>query len=333
MAQGEPQPLSSQADGSQLCPLFTAKPEPDKTAIATFAHRPTIALALGGGGAKADAHIGVLRVLHQEGIPIDYIAGTSIGSTIGGMYCAGLSVDQIENLMVSGKFRRMIIPSLATVIGMQVVHHLEFWRHSYGGLLTQRRFKHFINKYCGKNERFENLDTPFTAVAANLIDGKECDITDGDLAQGMAASYALSPFYKPVAIGDKLLVDGGILANLPVRAARNMGADIVIAVNVDTTLHPVKPHEMCTLRRLTGRVADIFMWSKDSASATEADLTIYPNVDAVRVIEKSPAKVRLSIEQGEIAARKAIPEIRKLLETVPHMERQQTADSNLIGGS
>jgi hypothetical protein len=77
-----------------------------------------------------------------------------------------------------------------------------------------------------------------------------------------------------------------------------MGADIVIAVNVDTTLHPVKPHEMCTLRRLTGRVADIFMWSKDSASATEADLTIYPNVDAVRVIEKSPAKVRLSIEQA-----------------------------------
>jgi NTE family protein len=333
LAQSEPQPLSSQADGSQMCPLFTAKPEPDKTAIATFTHRPTVALALGGGGAKAAAHIGVLRVFQQEGIPIDYIAGTSIGSTIGGMYCAGLRVDRIDNLMVSGKLRRVIMPSLATVIGAQVVHHLEFWRHSYGGLLTQRRFKHFISKYCGDKEQFEDLNVPFTAVAANLLDGKECDITSGDLAQGMAASYALSPFYKPVAIDDKLLVDGGILANLPVRAARNMGADIVIAVNVDTTLHPVKPNEMCALRRVAGRVADIFMWSKDSTSATEANLTIYPDVDAVRVIEKHPAKIRLSVEQGEIAARKALPEIRELLETVPHMEPQRTAEANQIGGS
>ena len=103
---------------------------------------------------SAAAHIGVLRVFQQEGIPIDYIAGTSLGSTIGGMYCAGLRVDQIDNLMVSGKLRRVIMPSLATVIGAQVVHHLEFWRHSYGGLLTQRRFKHFIRKYCGDKEQF-----------------------------------------------------------------------------------------------------------------------------------------------------------------------------------
>ena len=112
-----------------------------------------------------------------------------------------------------------------------------------------------------------------------------------------------------------------------------MGADIVIAVNVDTTLHPVQAHEMCSLRRVAGRVADIFMWSKDSTSATEANLTIFPDVDAVRVIEKHPAKVRLSVEQGEIAARKALPDIRKLLETVPHMEPQRTAEANQIGGS
>lgn len=330
LAQGEPQTSSSQTEVAQLGSMFTAKPEPDRNAVATYSHRPTVALALGGGGAKALAHIGVLRVFEQEGIPIDYIAGTSIGSTIGGMYCCGVGTDEIENLMVSGKLKKAIMPSWPAIIGLQVLHHLEFWHRTYGGLLGQQRFERFISKHCGDNRQFENLDIPFTAVAANLIDGREYDIASGDLAEGMAASYALFPFYKPVAIDDKLLVDGGILANLPVRAARKMGADIVIGVNVDTTLHPVQADEMRSLRRLSGRVADIFMWSKDATSAREANLTIYPNVDSVRVIERHRDKMQLAIEQGEAAARKAMPYIKQLIETVPHMQKQQqqTAESD-----
>jgi len=324
-AQSNSEQLCANTNDPQTGSLFTANIASADGLIATDSGRPTVAIAFGGGGAKAAANIGVLKVLKQEGIPIDFVAGTSIGSTVGGLYCTGMSIEEIEDAMVSGKLQRAILPSMPTILCIQVAHHLEFWRHSYGGLLSQRRFKKRICKYCGTDRQFKDLKTPFTAVAVNLMDGKECDITSGDLCQGMAASCALSPLYKPVPIGDKLLVDGGIVANLPIRAARNMGADIVIGVCVDTTLHPIEAEKMRSLRHLTGRVTDIFMWSKDEISAAEANLTIYPNVDDVKVIERHSKNVRYAIEQGEIAARKALPYIKEMMKTVPHNQQRTAA--------
>lgn len=275
--------------------------------------RPRIGLALGGGGTKAAAHLGVLRVFQREGIPVDYIAGTSIGSTIGGFYSSGMSLDELSDLVLNAKLTKAMIPPMPMIILYGIARHISPFRHKhYAGLLSGKQYKKYLARHLN-NMQIEDTKIPFTAVTTDLVEGKEYNLQHGDLSAAMVASSAITPLIKPQEIDGKLLVDGGVVNNLPVDVARSMGANIVIAVCVDTSLQPIKPEDMRSFRKLTGRVSDIYFYSKDERSMAAADLTIYPNVDAVRLAERGKKRIAYAVKQGEIAAEKALPKIRALL--------------------
>lgn len=176
-----------------------------------------IGLALGGGSARGWAHVGVIRALRGAGIPIHCVAGTSIGSVIGGYYASG-SFDELEkmaNEVEWNTFLRyldIVLPRQGLVEGKKI---LEFFR----GTL--------------KTKTIQNLSIPFCAVAADMVTGKEIQIRKGNLADAMRASISIPGILNPVKKSGEWLVDGGLVNPVPVSAARAMGADIVIAVDLN----------------------------------------------------------------------------------------------------
>lgn len=217
------------------------------------ASRPKIGLVLGGGGARGLAHIGVLQVLEEHRVPVDYITGTSMGALVGGLYAAGLSVDEIEDV-VKGidwdaafqdsapreekSYRRKTDDNLAMIQGRIGVsgEGLQLAPGVVKGqqiLLLLERFTEPVAEV----RDFDELPIPFRAVAADINTGQPVVLGEGELAMAMRASMSLPGIFAPVAVDDLILVDGGIANNLPVDIARAMGADVVIAVDVSTALN------------------------------------------------------------------------------------------------
>ncbi|MBP2654973.1 MAG: Patatin-like phospholipase [Firmicutes bacterium] len=173
-----------------------------------------IGLALGSGGLRGLAHIGVLRVLERERIPVYCIAGCSIGSLIGALFAVGMDSDTMEKLAKNLKRRHwldFIIPQMGLVAGERTLEMLR--------ILTKCR-------------NFEELSMPFAAVATDLKLGKEVVICEGSVAEAVRGSISVPGIFVPYQMGDKLLVDGAVLNPTPVDVARKMGADIVIAVDL-----------------------------------------------------------------------------------------------------
>jgi NTE family protein len=173
-------------------------------------------VALGGGAALGLAHIGVLRVLEREGLRPDVVAGTSMGAVVGAAYAAG-KLDVLEGLARSVDWRRTL-----KLIDFQL---------GGNGVLEGRAIERELRRHFGQ-QRIESLATPFAAVATDLITGGGRTATDGDLVTAVRASVSLPAVFAPVRLGDELLVDGGLVANVPVAAVRGLGADVVLAVDV-----------------------------------------------------------------------------------------------------
>jgi NTE family protein len=217
--------------------------------------RPRIGLVLGGGGARGIAHISVLRTLEQMHVPIDCIAGTSMGSLVGALYASGMSVDEIEKLVLGLDWEQLFNDSLARpersyrrkrddelVISQPGVGIGKDGVKITAGLLGGERILLLFEKLIepvNTIEDFDNLPIPYRAVAADINSGDAVVIQGGDLALAMRASMSIPGAFPPVQIGDKVLVDGGVARNLPVDVVRNMGADVLIAVDVGTPLSTV----------------------------------------------------------------------------------------------
>jgi len=181
-------------------------------------YQPKIGLALGSGGAKGLAHIGVIKALEENNIPIDFIAGSSIGSMIGGFYAAGLSIKEIEGIALSTDWRRVF----------STLFEPSFKK----GLIGGEKVKSFIEGYINGKD-FESCKVPFAAVATDLKTGEVIILDNGKMAPAIRASISIPLVFKPVEINGRVLADGGLSAPVPVEIVRNMGADIVIAVNLD----------------------------------------------------------------------------------------------------
>ncbi len=179
--------------------------------------RPSIGLALSGGAARGLAHVGVLRAFEEHKIPIDYIAGTSAGSLVGAAFAAGMTVEDIEKLGRSMRWRRVGRPTL-----------------SPRGLQTNARLEKFVRSRL-PTCRFEELNIPFAAVATDLATGTAVVMRDkGDVAFAVRASCTIPGVYVPVSDEEgRQLVDGGLVAVLPATVVREMGADFVIGVDVN----------------------------------------------------------------------------------------------------
>lgn len=214
--------------------------------------RPRIGLVLGGGGARGIAHISVLRTLESLRVPIDCIAGTSMGSLVGALYASGMPLDEMESLVLGMDWERLFSDRLERpeqTYRRKRDDDLVLSQPGLGvgpkgvtvapGLLAGERvlltFSRLVEPVAAIDD-FDHLPIPYRAVAADINTGEAVVIARGDLALAMRASMSIPGAFPPVRIGGRVLVDGGVADNLPVAAARAMGADIVIAVNVGTPL-------------------------------------------------------------------------------------------------
>jgi len=176
-----------------------------------------IGLALGSGAAKGLAHIGVIKVLEANQIPVDFIAGSSMGALIGALYSSGLSVAQMEDIACNTDWKliaKMLTPTLPLA-----------------GLVEGNRIRQFFRTLM-EDKNFDDIKLPFAAVTTDVQTGEEIIIENGSLIEAVRASISIPGIFTPVRHQDRFLVDGGIVNPVPADAVRNMGADIVLAVNV-----------------------------------------------------------------------------------------------------
>jgi len=235
------------------------------------AGRPRIGLALGGGGARGIAHIAVLRELEARHIPVDCIAGTSMGALVGAMYASGMSVDDIEKTVLALDWPRLFDDALERpeqsyrrkrddelVVYAPGVGIGKKGVKVAGGLLAGERilllFESLVEPVA-TIEDFDRLPIPYRAVAADINNGEPVVIGGGDLALAMRASMSLPGIFPPVQLEDRVLVDGGIARNLPIDVVRDMGADVIIAVDVGTPL--AKLDASASALAITGQLSGI----------------------------------------------------------------------------
>jgi NTE family protein len=280
--------------------------------------RPRIALVLAGGGARGAAHIGVLKVMEREGIPVDFIAGASIGAVIGSLYSAGLPVRDIERLALNGELGHAFFPKpLWMKAAMNLPAHAAqrlLGLKPQVGLYSGRTIKNFVNKHVPANQRqIENLKTPFAAIGVNLLDTKPVWITSGDVGTAAQASSTVPMFYRPITVDGKRLMDGGVRTNLPTNAAQSAGADFVIAVRLHSKLDYDNPDQFKSFMRLADRTMSILMAEIEQKAIANADIIIEPDVDDATSYSFDREHLVKSIRAGEVAAEAALAQFKSKL--------------------
>ncbi|MDN2717352.1 patatin-like phospholipase family protein [Janthinobacterium sp. SUN120] len=245
-----------------LPPAVAAVPAAPTTSAATpavpapVAARPRIALVLSGGGARGLAHIGVLKVLQELHVPIDMVVGTSMGGVVGGAYAAGASVADLEKMARETNWARVVadrpprdeLAFRRREEDLLLPSRIEFGTSRNGistppSAASNAALEMALNRLlpAGMRDRpASQLPLPFRSVASDLVNGELVELVDTPLFLSMRASLAVPGVFAPVRVNNRLVVDGGLVRNLPVDMARAMGADIIIAVNVGTPLAPEK---------------------------------------------------------------------------------------------
>ena len=280
-----------------------------------------IGLALGGGAARGLAHIGVLKVLEQQRIPIALIAGTSIGALVGGVYATTRSAAATEqrflDFIFSDEFKRdrfdflresrqgspRLLDSVKSLIKRGIFYSVSVAKPSF---VSAQHFEHNINGVLD-DVRIEQTAIPFAAVAADIHRGHQVLLRSGSLRRAVSASSAVPGLLPPVIIDGKTLIDGGWVAKVPVVPALLMGADVVIGVDVSRELE-----ERVNLRNglnIMVRANSISADALKSLQCRLADVVIVPDVGRIHWADFSA--VRECIERGEQAARTGLDEIRR----------------------
>ncbi len=276
--------------------------------------RKKVGLVLGGGGARGLAHIGVLKVLMREAVPVDFIAGTSMGGIIGGAFAAGKSIEEIENLANS-----------MTSLRQQI--KLVDFKLTGKGLVKGTRLYRLLASMIGEEVTFDQLHIPTAMVAVDIITGREVVLSEGKVVDAIRASMSVPGFFEPVRRGDLLLVDGGVLNNVPVDVACRAGCEITIAVDV----LPNYPQNQPGLPPVVGPIVTPLLPQSFQdlshilmimlSELTEARLRVCPpslilrpelpnDVSLLTGFERA----RMLIEAGQSCAEASLPEVRALFE-------------------
>ena len=281
------------------------------------AQRPKIGLVLSGGGAMGFAHIGVLKILDSLQIPIDYIAGTSMGGLAGALYAVGYTGEEIEQIVrtvnwqksFSDRPPRSMLPYFQKQDAEKYQFELgikDFLPLGPGGLIVGQNITLLLSRLVfdyAEIADFDSLPTPFRCVAVDLITGNEVILKSGSLAKAMRSTMAVPSIFSPVEWGDSLLVDGGLLNNLPVDVARKMGSDIVIAATVG---NPNKERQ--EIRNTIDVLSQSFNILRDktlNANVNDADILIDTKLHGLGPADFASKKVVQIIAAGEKASRKA----------------------------
>ncbi len=275
-----------------------------------FDSRPKIALVLSGGGAKGAAHIGVLKVLEEYKIPIDFIVGTSAGSIIGAMYSVGYSPEEIEKTILDMNFFALMNNnkdrSLRTIedkfasekypfkVNIDKNMNLSLPMGFLNGEYIYLQLKNIFSRAENISE-FDKLPIPYRAITTNLNTGEEVIIKDGDLALATFKSMAIPSFLEPVQDGENYFVDGGVTNNLPVDTAINMGADIVIAVDIGA--NPTDIGNNSNVAAVLDKISTYKGNKNIKFQKKLADILIVPNVKEHNTIDFS--NLDALVKEGE----------------------------------
>lgn len=268
------------------------------------AERPVVGVALGGGFARGIAHLGVLRVLEENEIPIDVMAGTSIGALVGAAYAAGTSLDELERQAI-------------------VTHFRDFgrWTISRMGMATNERLEGFLRRFTNI-ATFEEMKIPFGIVATDIVTGQTVCFTSGPVGPPLRASCAYPGLFIPVEHQGHMLVDGFLTEHVPTESLRHMGADVIIAVHLDPGQPAQKPKNTI---EVIGRAFSIVQAQTPPRWLRFADIILEPVVKDIRWddFQKTPQLV----DAGAAAAKSALPEIRELLKRPVLMARREREPS------
>jgi NTE family protein len=268
-----------------------------------------IGLALSGGAARGLAHIGVLRVLQNEGIPIDLIAGTSAGAIFGAAYAWNQDVNWITRSALDRDWKKkapLLDPSFPK-----------------SGLLKGKKLKNLLSHYIGSTIQFSDLKIPFACVASDIDTGEEVVIDSGPVLEAIRASISIPGIFSVVKREGRYLVDGGLTTPVPVGLVKRMGADFIIAVNVNpdvsgrmgkTSKQRVEARKEPNIFQVMMQSIYITTYSLAWNSLTEADVIIEPDLANIGAGEFR--RVRELITKGRQATEDAIPEIKRKLENL-----------------
>ena len=253
---------------------------------------PKLAIALGGGFARGMAHVGILKVLEEEGIKVDMVAGTSVGAVIGALYCSGVSAKELEELSSLVRFSNIARYTLSRF-----------------GFCTNDRLGAFLRKVL-KVRTFEELKIPLAVTATDFVSGKGVIFRSGSLIDPVRASCAYPGMFLPVSIGGKLLVDGMLAYPVPAVPLREMGADRVIGVFLSSHWTNLKGP-----RHVFDVIGQCFSIAQEKMSGlwqSSADLVLLPDVSGFSYDDfaRAPELVKM----GEAVARAALPKIKSWLE-------------------
>lgn len=292
-----------------------------------------VGLALSGGGAKGAAEVGVLKVLEEAGIQVDYIVGTSIGAVVGSLYAAGYTAAELESLFCQQEWLSLLtdrhekysgdpyktVDGVTYIFGFPVIDHA----NPSFGMLRGSKVEHMLDSmFMLKGiKEFKDLKKPFACVAAELKTADEVVISKGALSKAIRASMSIPGVFKPVNINGRQLIDGGMMNNLPVDVVRQMGADIVIAIDLQQH-KPVKrkisENPLWGLTEMLGfgGLADWVLSRPDINkyydNCASADIIINPQLAEFEVSSFGNKKMAVMMEIGEKAAREHMYELTEL---------------------
>ncbi|MDM1753900.1 patatin-like phospholipase family protein [Acinetobacter towneri] len=275
----------------------TTKTPPNTTPIQ--AREPVIALALGGGGAKGFAHIGVIKVLESHGIKPKIVTGTSAGSFVGSLYASGKSPYQLQHIALT--FKESDIRDLTL---------------NRQGFIAGQKLQDFVNQHVA-NKPIEKFPIRFAAVATRLDNGRKADFIKGNAGQAVRASCSIPNVFVPATIGGTQYVDGGLVSPIPVQTAKAMGADLVIAVDISARPTGNQPVSMWGLLDQT---LNIMGQQSIHQELAQANIVIQPKVGHIGTLDLKASNQ--TILEGEKAAQL---QIKTIQQAITHFKKSPAA--------
>lgn len=289
-------------------------------------HRPKVGVVLSGGGAKGFAHIGALKVIEEAGIPIDFIAGTSMGSIIGGLYAVGYDPDMMQKLCTEQNWDMIIkdqIPRRFIPLEKRINerHYLVTVPLKNGKLKLKRSVIDgmYVNMLLTrltmpayKERDFNQLPVPFLCIGTDMITADPIEFHSGSLAQAIRSSMSIPFLFEPIDYEGYLLCDGGLTNNFPVRNVRNMGADIIIGVDLEIVKSD--PEVLDNSLKVLERLISVVSQDESNKAREDCDILIRPDIGKANMMsfnDFSPI-----INSGEEAAREKFPELKRLADSL-----------------
>ena len=295
-----------------------------QSTVAQEQKKPKIGLVLSGGGAKGFAHIGVLKVLEEAGVKVDYIGGTSMGAVIGGLYASGYNASQIDSIFQATDFSKLIndfIPRSSKNFYERRNEELYALVLPFNKLkigipeaLSKGMYNYNLLSRITRNVRhvtdFNKLPTPFLCIGTNIETGKEVLLNKGNLAQAMIASSAFPSLFSPVEIDGDILVDGGVINNYPIEEVRKLGADIIIGVDVQNDL--LDRNQLKDATKILVQITNLHSIERMKKNISNTDIYIKPDITQYGVISFDKGKD--IIIKGEEAAFGVFEQLKKLVD-------------------